>query len=161
MAVGEVIIKESAKAVANLVKGWLFFQQNEVVVGVTEETAGRGGPYNNAELAYLHTNGCPAQHIPARPFLEPALAQEGVKHNIGVMLKDAANEVLVHGNEEGCKQLWEKAGMMGRDAVKSYMAGGVPPPNAPSTVAMKGSSTPLIDTGALLSSITYAVRRKK
>lgn len=39
--------------------------------------------------------------------------------------------------------------------VQARMAAGVPPPNAPSTVRRKGSSTPLIDTGVLRSSVTY------
>jgi hypothetical protein len=33
---------------------------------------------------------------------------------------------------------------------------GVPPPNAPSTVAKKGSSRPLVDTGRLVNAITWA-----
>jgi phage gpG-like protein len=37
------------------------------------------------------------------------------------------------------------------------IARGIPPPNAPSTIARKGSSKPLIDTGRLRSSITWAV----
>jgi phage gpG-like protein len=32
------------------------------------------------------------------------------------------------------------------------------PPNAPSTIAMKGSSNPLIDTGAMRGSVDYKVR---
>jgi hypothetical protein len=36
-------------------------------------------------------------------------------------------------------------------------AAGIPPPNAPSTEARKGSSKPLIDTGQSRSSVTYKV----
>lgn len=36
----------------------------------------------------------------------------------------------------------------------------IPPPNAPSTIAHKGSSTPLIWTGQMRRAITSAVRRK-
>ena len=39
--------------------------------------------------------------------------------------------------------------------VQARMSAGIPPPNAPSTVRRKGSSTPLIDTGVLRSSVTY------
>lgn len=42
--------------------------------------------------------------------------------------------------------------------VQRNMAAGVPPPNAPKTIARKGSSKPLIDTGQLRQSITYVVR---
>ena len=34
---------------------------------------------------------------------------------------------------------------------------GVAPPNAPSTIKSKGSSTPLVDTGAYRQSITYVI----
>lgn len=42
--------------------------------------------------------------------------------------------------------------------IQRRMAQGIPPPNAPSTVAAKGSDKPLIDTGQLRSSISYLVR---
>jgi len=52
--------------------------------------------------------------------------------------------------------------MIGRDACKNYIkAGNNLAPNAPSTIAQKGSSKPLIDTGSMLNSITYAVRKKR
>lgn len=41
--------------------------------------------------------------------------------------------------------------------VQAMLAAGIAPPNAPSTIAKKGSSTPLIDTGQLRSSITGKV----
>jgi phage gpG-like protein len=41
--------------------------------------------------------------------------------------------------------------------VKQRIANGIAPPNAPSTIARKGSSKPLIDTGQLRNSITYKV----
>lgn len=36
----------------------------------------------------------------------------------------------------------------------------IPPPNAPSTIAAKGSSTPLIDEGILRASISYQIQRR-
>lgn len=41
--------------------------------------------------------------------------------------------------------------------IRSRIAAGIQPPNAPSTVAKKGSDTPLIDTGQLRSSIDSRV----
>lgn len=35
------------------------------------------------------------------------------------------------------------------------------PPNSPRTIAMKGSSKPLIDFGQMVKSVTYAIRTKK
>lgn len=44
--------------------------------------------------------------------------------------------------------------------IQRRMARGIPPPNAPATIARKGSDKPLIDTGQLRSSISYEVDGK-
>ncbi len=154
------VFKENGQAILNLVQGWLFFLHTEVVVGITEESNSARGSVNNAELLYLHECGVPSHNIPSRPVLKPAIAQDNVKEMIEKLMKEAAEEALVHGNKAKAEQCFEKAGMAGRDACKSYIAAGVPPPNAPSTIARKGSSLPLVDTGSMMGSITYAVRRK-
>lgn len=41
--------------------------------------------------------------------------------------------------------------------IQQRMADGIPPPNADSTIAKKGSSTPLIDHGILRSSVSYKI----
>jgi hypothetical protein len=41
--------------------------------------------------------------------------------------------------------------------IKQRIANGIAPPNSPYTIARKGSSKPLIDTGQLRNSITYQV----
>jgi len=41
--------------------------------------------------------------------------------------------------------------------IQQRIADGIPPENAASTIAQKGSSTPLIDTGQLRSSVSYRV----
>lgn len=178
MPFAEMAIKEGGKLVWNLVMGWKHFAENEVVVGITEETASRGGPINNAELLYLHSNGVPSHNIPARPVLEPALAEDDVREQIQDLMKSAAESALVFGDTEACDAKWEKAGMVARDACKKRILSGIPPPNAPSTMARKmakakkkpskvaeengaGGAIPLIDTGAMMNAITYAVRRKK
>lgn len=43
--------------------------------------------------------------------------------------------------------------------IQARIARGISPPNAPETIARKGSSTPLIDTGQLRSSISYRIVR--
>lgn len=51
--------------------------------------------------------------------------------------------------------------MIGEDSVsiiQEYIRNLKEPANAPSTIRQKGSSSPLIDTGQLLDSITYEVR---
>lgn len=153
--------KESAETIWNLILGWKFFLEHEVVVGITEETnAGRENGFNNAGLLYMHENGVPSHNIPPRPVLQPAIAQPKVKEQIETLMMDAARSALVDGDVENAKACCEKAGMIGRDACKNYILGGNLAPNSPRTIAIKGSSTPLVDTGSLLQSITYAVRKK-
>ena len=154
--------KETAEEVWNLILGWKFFLENEVVVGIPEETNRVEGAFTSAGLLYLHEQGVPSHNIPPRPVLQPALNKEGVKEQIETMMRDAAVAAFVNGDAETAKNCFEKAGMLGRDACKDYITdGGNLAPNAPSTIARKHSSKPLIDTAAMLGAINYAVRKKK
>ncbi|WP_212806132.1 hypothetical protein [Pseudomonas sp. Eqa60] len=87
--------------------------------------------------------------IPARPWLEPGVAS-------------ATQEVLLtiqEGIEAGqsMDQILEAVGVVAEAAVKVYMTELRTPPNAASTIRQKGSSNPLIDTGAMRQSVTHKV----
>jgi hypothetical protein len=58
------------------------------------------------------------------------------------------------------EQVLELVGLRGQGAIQARIAAGIDPPNAPSTIERKGSSKPLIDTGQLRSSISFAVRER-
>lgn len=45
--------------------------------------------------------------------------------------------------------------------IQQRIAQGINPPNAPSTIARKKSSTPLVDTGQLRSAVTYLLSQAK
>ena len=111
---------------------------------------------NNAQLMYIHTNGSPARGIPARPVIEPALAAN--KELIGEAL-NAAADALLAGNAEEAEKAFKSAGQLGANAAKRWFRdprnGWVE--NSPSTIKVKGSDKPLIDTGELRRSITYVV----
>jgi len=153
--------KENGEELLKMIEAWKYFNETEVIVGITEESNSDRGSVNNAELLYLHECGVPSHNIPPRPVLKPAIAQPEVAESIKTMMSEGMKAALVHGDKEACGQYYERAGMLGRDACKDYIAGGVPPPNAPSTIRRKGSSLPLVDTGSMMNSITYAVRKKK
>ena len=163
--------REKAEIVWNLIQGWKFFYENEVVVGIPEEeNVARENGMTNAGLLYLHEQGVPSHNIPPRPVLKPAIAREDVKGKIETLMRDAAESALVDGNVDNAKVCFEKAGMVGRDACKKYITEGTHlTPNAPSTIERKmekgnnkkGAPVPLVDTASMLNSITYAVRRKK
>lgn len=55
------------------------------------------------------------------------------------------------------RQTFGRVGAFMAAGMKQRIAEGIPPPNAPSTIAAKGSSKPLIDTGQLRASIGYSV----
>lgn len=65
---------------------------------------------------------------------------------------------------EGKYTKWQAFEIIGQRAVggiQKRIADGIAPANSPLTIALKGSSKPLIDTGQLRSSITYLVEGVK
>lgn len=54
-------------------------------------------------------------------------------------------------------QVLELVGLWAVGQIQQRIATSIPPPNAPSTIEKKGSSTPLIDTGTMRSSISHRV----
>jgi len=158
-----VSIKENFKLIKQMYAAFKFIRETEVYVGITEETdVARENGMTNSSLLYLHENGVPSHNIPPRPVLQPALAQKDVKKKMHQVMRKGMAEAFIHGDLESCEIAYEKAGMIGRDAVKKYITEGTNlAPNAPETIRRKGSSTPLIDTSSMLNSITYAVRKKR
>lgn len=161
--VSEVVIKESTKKIKNLISGYNYIANNEVVVGITEESnAAREDGVTNSQLLYLHEHGIPSHNVVPRPVLVPAISQDEVRDKISLMMKEGMKAALIDGSKDRAEVCFNKAGMLGRDACKNYITSGDKlAPNKESTIARKGSSLPLVDTGSMLGSITYAVRRKK
>jgi hypothetical protein len=128
-----------------------------VYVGVPESEASRPGePINNAELAYIQSNGSPLNNIPARPILEPVIKknEKMIGNRFQALAKKSLSDPTVNINDE-----LSKIGMIVRDKVKDNFTN--PDngwaPNAPATIAAKGSDKPLIDTASLRKSIEYVV----
>jgi hypothetical protein len=133
--------------------------KSDVLVGWPEDgQARRGGGPTNAMLAHLHTNGSPLQNIPARPILEPAINYPPNKALISAELGKAA-AAAVEGNPQLAKQQLNRAGLVAVNAVKRWFTEPANhwAPNAPATIARKGSDKPLIDTGQLRASVTFIV----
>lgn len=114
---------------------------------------GKEGDLSLMEVAAVHEFGAPSAGIPQRSFiratvdtesatiarLEETLAAQCIN---GEITEDAALSLL------GAKV----AAMM-----QNRIASNIPPPLKPETVARKGSSVALVDTGQLKSAITYEV----
>ena len=88
--------------------------------------------------------------IPARPWLVPGV-ESGRKEQIEAFVETF---VKTGGNSEAAL---EAAAATAVGNVQQYMTDLKTPPNAPSTIAKKGSSNPLIDSGMLRGSVTHSV----
>lgn len=109
----------------------------------------------NAELMFIHENGSPIRHIPARPVLEMT-----IKYAADEMFDEVIN-TCVEGILEGWtqtdveKELKKMCMRMETYARKIiYDNDGRLAPNAPTVAAKKKGNHPLFDTGQLARSIT-------
>lgn len=131
-----------------------FAQDNHVTVGIHSDAGQHpDAGISNAELGAIHEFGADTVGIPARPWLSP-----GVNSGNEEYLKIIENTIA---NGEPIKQGLERVGLVAVGKVQKYMTELRTPANAPSTIKRKGSSNPLIDTGALRASVTYKVTSTK
>ena len=129
----------------------------------------------NAELLFIHTKGSPANHIPARPVLQPATEADGNRQPISRELAGMTKACLA-GDREGQLKGAQRAALAGQNASRKWFTDGRNgwDPLADSTkrgrlARMSGAQrkkaetlgnaafTPLVDTGALRASIVGVV----
>jgi hypothetical protein len=127
-------------------------RERVLTVGVHEEEgAGDHDGKSIADIAAIHEFGL---GVPQRSFIG-AWADSTEAEHANDLRK--MGEALVKGTITDPAQAFEQLGEKYVGEVQTRIAGGIAPPNAPATIARKGSSTPLIDTGILRSSITKRV----
>lgn len=135
-----------------------------VEVGILGNTANRtNGSQNNAEIGLIQEFGRTEDpRIPQRSFLRVPLRKH-LKEEIEKS-KTFSEQNIEKAIEAGnAKLLAKKLGMLGEKIVLEAFESsgdGQWAPNAPYTIAMKGSDKPLIDTGELRKSITSRVVSK-
>lgn len=144
------IIRDSgwSRAVKKLFQGYV------VTVGIHEKDGSRdAGGATNADAGFWNEFG--TSRIPERSFLRSTF-DEGLR-----VYKDTSKKAAVFAIRTGAS--FDKAlailGLKVSSDVKETIRSRIDPANAPSTIAKKGSSTPLIDTGQLLNSIDFEVKR--
>lgn len=93
--------------------------------------------------------------IPARSFLLNAIRKNRRKYLEA--MKTAGAKVLR--GETTLDQTMRKLGVLAQGDIQQEITDLRDPPNAPSTIAAKGSSNPLIDTGEMRSKVTWEVKR--
>lgn len=135
-----------------------------VKVGVLAGAGGAArvadGDITMIELAAIHEFGSPAAGIPERSFIRSTFERPDVVARLNTMAARLARAIVED------KIVWDKAlGMIGMWAVgevkktikNRQTTGPEDQANRPSTIAKKGSSLPLVDTGRLINAITSLV----
>ena len=144
---------------------WL--RKHKVDVGLTSSASGR-----SIFLLGIHTRGSPIMRIPPRPVVEPALAQESLRAEMGELMLSSCEAALA-GDLAGTQAGLEDAGQRGADGIREYIDAGISPPNSPVTlsggwiynrVAKKGvlvegkaGDKPMLDTGALYNDFDWEI----
>lgn len=123
----------------------------EVAVGFFDGSGGYPDGQSVAQVASANEFG--TSRAPARPFMKQMAENRGkeITEECGRMAKRLA---------EGGSAADElsQIGKLAEDLLKEEIRSGSFAPLAPATVARKGSSQPLIDTGRMVDSVTSKVR---
>lgn len=88
--------------------------------------------------------------VPKRSFIRDTVSQNKIK------ILDKLSLLIV---QRGLQDALELTGLDVVGMIKQRISDGIKPENSPVTVAIKGSSKPLVNTGQLVSSIFHEVRK--
>lgn len=126
-----------------------------VAVGVLQEDAQRNEEdgVTIGQVATFVEYG--TETAPARSFIRDTIDMNRARYSKMIL---ALNGHVVEGKMT-TKRALELVGTRVQADIRNRMAQGIPPPNAPSTIAKKKSSTPTIDTGQLKGAVNYEVRQ--
>ena len=103
-----------------------------------------------ATVAARNEFGVPGR-VPARPFMQHAA--DRMPRRIAQALRARINKRTLTLSDHDA----EMVGLVMEDTIRDSIVNGPWAPNAPATVAAKGSDKPLIDTGFLRQSVTSRV----
>lgn len=146
-----VKISDKDKGYAKMLKA-LTGKSPTLKVGVFGEEASKEHEgVSNGELATIHEFGL---GVPERSFIRSWVDENQDK--AASFLRQQIEVQLKNGSED-FRQAIERLGLFCVAGIQARMSEGIPPPLAASTIKAKGSSTPLINTGQLRSSVTYAL----
>jgi hypothetical protein len=128
------------------------------ILGDTDKNERTDGPLTNVEIGAIHEFG--GGNVPQRSFLRSTVDLKQAEYRR--LINNGLRKMVTHRGgslRDGAMRLLELVGMKAAADVKARITegAGIPPPLAPSTIARKGSSRPLVDTGQLLNSISWKV----
>lgn len=135
-----------------------------IKIGILGSTTHRAeGELTNAQIGFIQEFGrMENPRIPARSFLRMPL-REHLEEKLSKSKKFSQESVKQAISNNQAEYLVKQLALLGEQIVLEAFAtsgDGKWAPNAPITIAMKGSSKPLIDTGELRKSITSQVVKK-
>ena len=112
-----------------------------------------GGRKTNAFIATVNEFGAPRANVPERSFMRSTMDEQRA-----AFIKKTRKLLrqITKGRMDSNKAL-RLLGVAIRRAIKKKIVDLNSPPNAPSTIAAKGSSNPLIDSGQMLRAVQYQV----
>ena len=126
----------------------------EVQVGFQAGEAKEENGVDIAEIAAYNELG--SSGTPARPFMK----QSFENHEDQLRAACATVEKKIQGGATAEEAL-ETLGVFCKGLVQQEIVDGGFAPNAPSTIARKGSDQPLIDTGTMRQSVNYVIKPRK
>ena len=117
-------------------------RKSDVLVGIPQDHAQRpNSPITNASLMWILSRGSALRNLPPRPVVE-----------MGIEKAIIANKPLEAQRALG------RAGTIAANSVKRMFGSLELAPNAPSTIAKKGSSAPMIQFGHLRRAVVSVIR---
>ena len=135
-----------------------FIKQNKIQWGVKKVDIGffdeAKYPNGTQVAAVAAWNEFGTKNAPERPFFRNAIAEAAEP------LKRALKEQVDPENMQVDRRVGKILGQIVEDAIKDSITTLKAPPNAPSTIALKGSSNPLIDTATMRNSVATKVDPK-
>lgn len=126
-------------------------EKNEVVVGFM---GNKTYPEGQTVVEVATVNELGSSDIPARPFM-----RQMADHNADKIQLACGDMGKAIADGQSAQTAMEDLGDLLKGMVQDEITFGEFAPNAPATIARKGSSHPLIDTGLMRGSVESKVRR--
>jgi hypothetical protein len=133
----------------------LRLRKSYVKAGVLGKKSSRAGVMTNAQLASIHEYGL--GKVPPRPFIQPPFVLH--KADYLDLLRKGYAQAMRTNNPDAFRRVLALIGQKMAADIRNYVTQGpgVMPPNSPRTIARKGSSRPLVDTGQMIRAVEYEV----
>lgn len=93
--------------------------------------------------------------IPERPFMRNAMRANHGKYRAA--MKESALPILL--GQTSPVAVLSKLGIMAAVDIQEEITSLSSPPNSPTTIRLKGSSNPLVDTGEMRGAVTWKIER--